>query len=74
MTGTLGLNLLDSCDNTSASRGWCFSIFLIFMIRTIAACEQSNKTWLHQRHQRQFFISRQQCVIIKKDSYAGLSA
>lgn len=39
MTGTLGLNLLDSCDRTSASRGWCFNIFLIFMIRTIAACK-----------------------------------
>lgn len=39
MTGTLGLNLLDSCDSTSASRGWCFNIFLIFMIRTMAACE-----------------------------------
>ncbi len=36
--GTLGLNLEDSCWKTSASSGWCFSSFLIFMILTIAAC------------------------------------
>ena len=42
MTGTLGLNLLDNCDNTSASRGWCFNIFLIFMMRTMAACQQTK--------------------------------
>ena len=42
MTGTLGLNLLDSCDNTSASRGWCFNILRIFMIRTIAAYKQNK--------------------------------
>ena len=36
--GTLALNLVDSCDNTSASRFWCLSSFRIFIILTMAAC------------------------------------
>ena len=36
--GTLGLNLEESCWKTSANSGWCFNSFLIFIIRTIAAC------------------------------------
>lgn len=38
MTGTLGLNLEESWFKTSANSCWCFKTFLIFMMRTIAAC------------------------------------
>lgn len=40
MIGTLGLNLEDSCWNTSANNGWCFNSFRIFIILTIAAYKQ----------------------------------
>ena len=37
ITGTLGLNLDESCVRTSDSRFWCLRSFLIFMILTMAA-------------------------------------
>lgn len=53
ITGTLGLNLLESCCMTSASRGWCFSTLRIFIIRTIAA-------WIINTEQY-FYVLYQPC-------------
>ena len=39
ITGTLGLNLDDSWFKTSPNNCWCFDVFLIFIIRTMAACK-----------------------------------
>lgn len=46
MTGTLGLNLEESWLRTSARSCWCFSIFLIFMMRTMAAYRSTRIQYL----------------------------
>lgn len=38
IVGTFGLNLLPKWFMTSATNCWCFKVFLIFIILTIAAC------------------------------------
>lgn len=44
MTGTFGLNRVDSCVRTSPTRFWWFRILRIFMIRTIAAWIKSFRS------------------------------
>ena len=50
MTGTLGLNRCESWFRTSTSSCWCFRLFRIFIIRTIAACIRPTQTTYSHTH------------------------
>ena len=73
MIGTRGLNRDDSWFRTSPRSCWCFKTFLIFIIRTIAACKVKNLMNIHwklhiwsflEMHNNTLLMISFRCIII----------